>query len=210
MGTHISFIHGVPSQEGETPTFTRSGRRRRPARGRGHGGRGPGGRGPGRRRDRARRGAVGDGVMLVLSERSPLHGYELIAELEERSGGRWRPSPGSMYPTLGRLEHRGLIVGSEDDSGKRSYELTEEGRTLVANRDPDAPLPWSAEDTGEGSTLRPLTAEIIGQLRQVGRFGTGHQRAATIQLLEALRSDLYRVLADRGDDADGAATSEQA
>lgn len=166
---------------------------------RGPGGRGPGGRGPGgpgRGRQRARRGAVAEGVLLMLSEESGLHGYELIALLDEQSDGRWRPSPGSMYPALARLEERELIVGTDDDEGKRRYELTESGRARVANRDPDAPLPWDAEMSGSGGSLRAVVAEIIGQTRQIGRFGTPSQREAAVVVLQQTKADLYGVLAE--------------
>ena len=59
-------------------------------------------------RQRARRGAVRGAILRLLAER-PMHGYELIGELEERTGGRWRPSPGSVYPTLAQLEDEGLV-----------------------------------------------------------------------------------------------------
>lgn len=137
------------------------------------------------------------GVMLVLAERAPLHGYELIAELEERSEGRWRPSPGSMYPTLGRLEGKGLIVGTvdEDGDGKKTYELTDEGRAWLERRDPDAPLPWEQEETGQGGGLRPLVAEVMSAAKQVGRFGSEEQRAAATEVLTKTKADLYKILA---------------
>ena len=144
---------------------------------------------------------MANGVLLVLAERSPLHGYELIAELEERSGGRWRPSPGSMYPALGRLEEKGLIVGTtdagddSDGAGKRSYELTEDGREWVARRDPDAPLPWGEGETGPAGGLRPLMAEVMSATKQIGRFGDDEQRAAATEVLAKAKADLYKILA---------------
>ena len=82
-------------------------------------------------RQRARRGAIRGAVLRLLADR-PMHGYELIGELEERTGGRWRPSPGSVYPTLAQLEDEGLIqaVVSETDDKKR-YELTDAGRAWL-------------------------------------------------------------------------------
>lgn len=136
----------------------------------------------------------------MLAERSPLHGYELIAELEERSEGRWRPSPGSMYPALGRLEQKGLIVGSTDEgadgeSGKRSYQLTDDGRAWVERRDPDAPLPWAEGETGPSSGLRPLVAEVVSAAKQIGRFGDESQQAAAVEVLQKAKADLYQILA---------------
>lgn len=142
--------------------------------------------------------------MLILAERAPLHGYELIAELEERSEGRWRPSPGSMYPALGRLEEKGLITGAiasaEEGEGKKSYTLTDDGRAWLENRDPDAPLPWGEGETGPGGGLRPLVAEVMSATKQVGRFGSEEQRQAAIDVLTKTKADLYKILAS-GDEA---------
>lgn len=194
MGTHIH----ITREEENDPERSRGGRNSRRRR-RGPGGHGRRGGGPsrGRGRERARRGAVAEGVLLVLAERSPLHGYELIAELEERSDGRWRPSPGSMYPALGRLEEKGLIVGttSDDDDSKRFYELTDDGREWVARRDPDAPVPWGEGETGPSGGLRPLVAEVISATKQIGRFGDDEQRAAATEVLQNTKAELYRILA---------------
>lgn len=59
-----------------------------------------------------------------------MHGYEMIQEIAERSGGAWKPSPGSVYPTLQLLEDEGLIV-SESEGGKKLFALTEAGRTAA-------------------------------------------------------------------------------
>src|ERR671937_22863 len=84
-----------------------------------------GGRGPGRGRHRVRRGDVRSAILALLDDRS-MHGYEMITELEERTGGRWRPSAGSIYPTLQLLEDEGLVK-DEEVEGKRVYSLTESG-----------------------------------------------------------------------------------
>lgn len=204
MGTHIHITqdHNSDGEGRRNAAEDRSGRGGRGGRRRyrGPGGHGPSGRGPGGRgRERAKRGAVANGVLLVLAERSPLHGYELIAELEDRSEGRWRPSPGSMYPTLGRLEEKGLIAGSVSESqetdGKRSYQLTEAGHNWVARRDPDAPAPWAEGETGPGGGLRPLAAEVMSAIKQIGRFGDDEQRAAATEVLKNTKAELYRILA---------------
>lgn len=194
IDNHINNEH-MNTEEENNPKRFRGGRRRH----RGPGGHGRRGRGPGRGRERAKRGAVANGVLLVLAERSPLHGYELIAELEDRSDGRWRPSPGSMYPALGRLEEKGLIVGTttEDDEGdgKRFYQLTDEGRAWVARRDPDAPLPWGEDATGSSGGLRPLVIEVVSATKQIGRFGDDEQQAAATEVLKNTKAELYRILA---------------
>ena len=125
-------------------------------------------------RHRARRGAIKGSVLQLLAER-PMHGYELISEFEERTGGRWRPSPGSVYPTLAQLEDEGL-VRSFDDDGRKRFELTDAGRTWLAEHQDDEQLRrGSARGVGGRGDLRRLAGEIFGQLRQLGRFGTPAQ-----------------------------------
>src|SRR6478735_6661636 len=99
------------------PEFARS---RGPRYGRGRGG------------PRARRGDVRAAVLALLDER-PMHGYEMIKELEERTQGAWVPSPGSIYPTLQLLEDEGLIRGEESD-GKRRFALTDAGKSAQAEK----------------------------------------------------------------------------
>src|ERR687889_266882 len=82
--------------------------------------------GYGRGGPRARRGDVRAAVLALLDER-PMHGYEMIKEIEERTGGIWKPSAGSIYPTLALLEDEGLVRGEESD-GKRRFTLTDEGK----------------------------------------------------------------------------------
>ena len=77
-----------------------------------------GGRGGGRGRHRVRRGDVRSAILALLDDR-PMHGYEMITELEERTGGRWRPSAGSIYPTLQLLEDEGLVTAEQVDGRKR-------------------------------------------------------------------------------------------
>lgn len=133
----------------------------------------------------------------MLADQAPLHGYEMIAELEDRSGGRWRPSPGSMYPTLGRLEEKGMIVGTVDETGdgKKTYELTDDGRAWVDRRDPDAPTPWDEGETSPGGDLRPLVGEVMSAAKQIGRYGSDEQRAAAADVLTATKAGLYKILA---------------
>lgn len=150
------------------------------------------GHGPGRRR--ARRGAIRASMLGLLTER-PMHGYELIQELEQRTGGRWKPSPGSVYPTLAQLEDEGL-VRSTDDDGRKRFELTEAGQTWLTEHQDDGPMPpWAEGGTGHRGDLRRLAAEIFGQLRQIGRFGSAAQLDRAREVLTRTRTDLYEVLA---------------
>jgi len=164
-------------------------------------------------RQRARRGAVRGAILRLLAER-PMHGYELIGELEERTGGRWRPSPGSVYPTLAQLEDEGLVravVGEADD--KKRYELTDTGRTWLAEHPVETSgRPWPGEGGGPDGggfgfgfggpggfggrgELRRLSGEIFGQLRQLGRFGSPAQQDQAREILARTRTELYGVLA---------------
>jgi DNA-binding PadR family transcriptional regulator len=145
---------------------------------------------------RARRGAVRDAVLVVLAER-PMHGYELITELEARSSGRWRPSPGSIYPALTRLEEQGLLVADEV-GGRKVFSLTDPGREAREALDVDDPDPtpdrWREAGDGHGA-LRSLPAEITGQARQIRRFGTPEQVERAAALLEDVKRQLYAILA---------------
>src|SRR4249919_1877467 len=91
----------------------------------------------GRGGPRARRGDIRAAVLALLAER-PMHGYEMIKELEERTKGAWVPSAGSIYPTLQLLEDEGLVAGEESD-GKRRFTLTEAGAKANDEREGDAP-----------------------------------------------------------------------
>ena len=102
-------------------------------------GRGPFGRG------RARRGDVRAAILALLAER-PMHGYEMIQELEGRTHGLWRPSPGSVYPTLQLLEDEGLVE-HEEERGKRRFRLTDEGREAADERG-TGPAPWEEVTAG--------------------------------------------------------------
>lgn len=148
-------------------------------------------------RHRARRGAVGVAILTLLDEQ-PMYGYELIGALDERSGGRWKPSAGSIYPALKRLEDRGLItpVDDHDDSGKRRYELTDDGRTVVAERADDEVAPWDAHGLGGHGELRRAVGELTGPARQIGRYGTADQVTAAVAVIKEATAKLYRLLAD--------------
>lgn len=158
------------------------------------------GHGHGHARQRARRGAVRGTVLRLLSER-PMHGYELINEFEERTGGRWKPSPGSIYPTLALLEDEGLVRSSADD-GRKRFELTDAGRAWLAeHQDDDDSPPWERAGLGGRGDLRRLGGEIFGQLRQLGRFGSSAQLERASEILTRTKNDLYAVLASAPDDA---------
>lgn len=154
-------------------------------------------------RHRARRGAVPIAILTLLGER-PMHGYEIITELEARSDGRWRPSPGAVYPTLDKLEARGVLSVTELE-GKRQFALTDKGREVLATmRDAqgdDTDAPWEQRTGGRGD-MRRLVSELTGQIRQVARFGTAEQRAAATTVLDDAKRRLYEILATPPPDED--------
>jgi DNA-binding PadR family transcriptional regulator len=158
-------------------------------------------RGHGRGRGRARRGDVRLALLRLLAQ-EPSNGYQLMQTIEERSGGRWRPSPGSVYPTLAQLEDEGLIKSSEAD-GSRRFEITDAGREHLETR-ADEPAPWDpADEDGESAMteLGPLVIQIIKAVWQVGSVGDQAQRSRAIELLTETRRGLYRILAEDPDDA---------
>lgn len=159
----------------------------------GHGGFGPGGGGP-FGRGRARRGDVRAAILALLSER-PMHGYEMIQELDERTHGLWRPSPGSIYPTLQLLEDEGL-VDHEDDNGKRSYRLTDAGREAVSGLADRAP--WDAVTAGadpQSLNLRRSLGQLAAAAVQVMRAGSTAQQEEAERILAEARRRLYTLLA---------------
>ena len=164
---------------------------------------GGGGWGPHRRgRGRARRGDVRLAVLRLLAE-EPRNGYQLMQAIEERSEGLWRPSPGSVYPTLAQLEDEGLIR-SADVEGARRFELTDSGRQYLSTR-ADEPGPWeSGEATAENplAELAPLVIAIGKATFQVASVGNPAQRAQARTLLQESRRALYRILADEAHDTD--------
>ena len=160
---------------------------------------GPGGRGRGGPRGRARRGDVRASILALLRDR-PMHGYEMIQEIADRSGGAWKPSPGSVYPTLQLLEDEGLIA-SESEGGKKLFALTDAGRT-EAEAGPEAP--W--EDAGRGvdwdalNEVRKAGGGLIEAFRQVWATGTPEQRDRALAVVNEARKRLYLILADEDQD----------
>jgi DNA-binding PadR family transcriptional regulator len=162
------------------------------------GGRGPGGRG------RARRGDVRLALLRLLAEQ-PANGYQLMQTIEERSDGRWRPSPGSVYPTLAQLEDEGLIKSVEAD-GSRRFEITDAGREHLESR-AEEPEPWKpADQEGENAIteLAPLVIQIGKAAWQVATVGDEAQRARAIEVLAETRRSLYRILAEDAPEAEDA------
>jgi len=140
------------------------------------------------------KGDVRAAVLALLAVR-PMHGYQIIHEIEERSGGTWKPSPGSVYPTLQLLADEGLI-SAEESNGRKTYSLTAEGRA-VADATTGA-APWEASGTKENpraSALPKAGVELAHAAAQVGRSGSAEQVAEAVAVLDEARRKLYSILA---------------
>ena len=154
---------------------------------------GPHGFGP---HGRARRGNVRAAILAVLAEQ-PMHGYEVMQQLESRSGGMWRPSPGSIYPTLQLLEDQGLIK-SEDVDGRRVFSLTDEGKA-EAETITQQGAPWATSQSGpEGARfkLRGAAMQLMAAVRQVGMAGSQEQIDKALEILAEARKRIYGLLAE--------------
>lgn len=158
------------------------------------GGRGFGGRGSG---GRAARGDVRASVIALLAE-GPRHGYQIITEITERSGGAWTPSPGSVYPVLQQLQDEGLVRPEEAD-GRRVFHLTEAGNAYVAAHTEELSSPWKSV----GTAPRQGVAELFDVFKQaaaaawqVAQTGSEAQIAQARDVLAGTRRSLYRILAE--------------
>ncbi|RZI92395.1 MAG: PadR family transcriptional regulator [Microbacterium sp.] len=147
---------------------------------------------------RVGRGDVRAAILSLLAEK-PMHGYQIIQQIEERSGGSWKPSPGSVYPTLQLLTDEGLI-DVEESSGRKTYSLTEEGRAAAE----DADRPWPTREGGESapthggpwhSALPKAGANLAQAAMQVGRTGSPEQIDEAVAVIDEARRKLYAILA---------------
>jgi len=151
----------------------------------------------GRRLRRMRRGDVRAAILVLLDE-GPRNGYQVMQEIEQRSEGAWRPSPGSVYPALQLLADEGLIRTTGSGEGGNVYELTDAGRGHVEERREQLGEPWrlAGAHMPEGAReLGGLLAQVGVAASQVMHAGTEEQHAAAAKLLGETRSSLYRILA---------------
>ena len=156
----------------------------------------------GHRRRGARRGDVRAAVLALLLER-PMHGYELIQQIEERSGGVWRPSPGSIYPTLQLLADEGLVSGDES-GGRRLFTLTDAGREEASRYEGRSPFTRERDESFEvAHQFRAEMGQLAMAVWQVAQVGTEAQRAEILDVLAEARRRAYQLLADGGSAASG-------
>ncbi len=173
---HVAFLRHGPHPMGPPEAFARF------SRGRGR---------------RSKRGDVRAAVLLLLDEQ-PRNGYQLIQELEQRSNGTWRPSPGSVYPVLSQLEDEGLVVLVGAESG-RTYQLTDQGREILAERREAFGCPWDDAAAGVSEPrvelIRSLRS-VAAAIRQVMEAGNDDQVRQTVDLIKESRRSIYKILAE--------------
>jgi DNA-binding PadR family transcriptional regulator len=171
-------------------------------RGFGPGGPGFGGFGPGfgpggpRGSRRANKGDVRSAIISLLAEK-PSNGYGLIRGIEEKTGGAWRPSPGSIYPTLQQLVDEELIAPTGTDR-RTDYELTETGRAYLAKHAEELQKAWDATpgQSDADAAFSESAGKLFGVLHQFRTSATDAQRIAAGEKLDEVRRALYLILAD--------------
>jgi DNA-binding PadR family transcriptional regulator len=152
-------------------------------------------RGGGRR---GRRGDVRAAILVLLSEK-PMHGYEMISEIADRSNGLWRPSPGSVYPTLQLLVDEGLIAGAESEGSKRLFELTDEGRA-AAEKVETPPWDQIAEDVDPGQVnLMTALRQFAGAVTQSAFAASDEQQQRIVDIINNARREVYHILGETDD-----------
>ena len=148
----------------------------------------------GRHGPQMRRGEIRPRILAVLQQK-PLHGYEVIQELEGQSGGRWRPSAGSVYPTLQQLADEGLATSTEVD-GRRTYTLTDDGRKAAES---GTRSPWPEADDDQRPDVMRLVMELGSAAAQVNKVGSARTRSEAARILTDARRQMYRLLSEDED-----------
>jgi DNA-binding PadR family transcriptional regulator len=137
--------------------------------------------------------------MVVADE--PMHGYQIMQAMSDRTGGAWRPSPGAVYPTIAQLEDEGLVT-TQQEGGRRLVTLTPEGRAYVEERSARLGDPFADfGDRVSGPDLRDPLQQLHAAARQLAASGSAAQIEAAAQVLGQARRSLYLILAGESDDA---------
>ncbi|HEX7717602.1 MAG TPA: PadR family transcriptional regulator [Marmoricola sp.] len=164
---------------------------------------GPGGP-RGGRRPRVRRGDVRSAILDVLAgSPEPLNGYQLIQQIADRTEGAWKPSPGSVYPTIAWLQDEGFV--EDAPTGRKTLQLTDSGRQYVADHADELAAIWRSFDHDvpeDSADLRQVIGQTVGAIVQVASTGTPDQRDKAVKILAETRRRLYSLLAEGPEDAD--------
>jgi DNA-binding PadR family transcriptional regulator len=143
---------------------------------------------------------------LALLAEGPMNGYQIIQQINERSGGLWRASPGSVYPALAQLEDENLIEQQGGERGRRAYQLTEQGQEYVTEHRDELNEPWAAMAGSAASAaidMRTVVHQVHLAAVQVVSAGTDSQVARARTVLTEARKALYRILAEDDEAQDG-------
>lgn len=156
---------------------------------------GRGRRGGPRGGGRGKRGDVRAAILKLLTDR-PMHGYEMIQEISQRSQELWKPSPGSVYPTLQLLVDEGLIVATETDGSKKLFELTDDGRAAAEQIET---APW--DEIAEGAdpnavNLRSAVGQLMGAVAQSVHAGSPEQQQRVVDIVNNARREIYSILGE--------------
>ncbi len=158
---------------------------------------------------KVRRGDVRMAIIDVLRQAAvddaSVNGYQVIQQIAERSNDAWRPSPGSVYPTIQQLQDEGLVE-SDDERGRKTLRLTEAGTTYAAEHTDELAAVWAPFERRERATadssrggspdLKAEIGQVMGAVWQIVTQGSDRQRRAAVETLVATRRDLYGILAD--------------
>ncbi len=139
------------------------------------------------------RGNVRAAILAILTE-GPMHGYQIIQDIEKRSNGAWKPSAGSVYPTLQLLADEGLIQAKEA-SGRKTYSITASGKDEAAA---GGAAPWEnlgVRDASRSMVLPKAGVKLAEAASQIARGGTPEQVDAAVAIIDEARRKLYAILA---------------
>jgi DNA-binding PadR family transcriptional regulator len=137
-------------------------------------------------------------ALLGLMSQRPMHGYELMAELSTRLGRKYRASPGSIYPAVQALEAEGLVAGT-DESDKRIYSLTDEGRAALENR---AHRLAALESRFGVRFTRGVDPDLARFAERVRAVAPRMPEAVLSNAIDVAASEIERMADERGDGDD--------
>lgn len=162
---------------------------------------------------RVRRGDVRVAIIDVLhrsaQDGESINGYQVIQQISDLSDGQWRPSPGSVYPTIAQLQDEGLVE-SDDERARRTIRLTEAGRRWAEDNTSELAGVWAPfqsrterQEKGQGADIKSEVGQVMSAVWQLVTQGSDSQRTAALGVLVETRRSLYGILADgRDSDAD--------
>ena len=168
--------------------------------------------GGGRRRSRVRRGDVRSAILDVLhTSQEPVNGYQVIQQIAERTDGVWKPSPGSVYPTIAQLEDEGLV--EDAPTGRKAVQLTDEGTAYVESHAEEMAAVWAPfaedDDDVEAVNFKQVVGQTVGAIVQVMSTGTPDQREKALEILADTRRRIYGLLAEGPQDTDEESLEDQ-